>query len=312
MRSGDQVSSVLIQPELGYSFHRRWMIWGELRIDVIDRLSIVGQRLNIRYAILKLKPVEFYAGLDYERVEKRSLNPGGGNSKRTGLFIGPMAGYLHFIQPNTAVELQLRYPVYRSNKVWDNVQKFNGTMGLQLAFRFFFPSKLPKDSVIIESEISAKDWMIGGAVGLAGHDLLGELRNTFVNNVSPYAGYFFSKRWMLGLRLLYSNSRTLERFNFGGSPFVRYYFMQKPRMMMYTELTGNLQFVKDGNNPNANQTELLEKSTGIGVGWNKCILPKLCLDIHIGSKWFQELGYDRKRWIDYQKIYLRMGLERFF
>ena len=62
---GARESTVIIQTELGYAFHGRWMVWGELTIELAEQLSIVGQRLNLRYSFLKLKPVEAYAGLDY-------------------------------------------------------------------------------------------------------------------------------------------------------------------------------------------------------------------------------------------------------
>lgn len=306
---GIQFSEVVIQTELGYSFHSRWMIWGKLSIDLQEKLSIVGHRLNLRYAFFKLKPIETYVGLDYENVERRFLKPGGGSNSRVGVLIGPFAGYLHFLNNNTALEFEIRYPFYQNHKFNGNNNRLNGTIQTKLGLRFYFDSKLPVNIEAKEIQLLARQWMIGGTVSLGKDNILGFSRSVAVNPIIPYAGYMLSKKWMIGVRLHYQNQQDLDQFDFGLNPFGRYYFRQKAKNVFYAETGIIYKFAHFIYPNNTKETKLTQRAGTLGLGWHRWIVPHVCLDLQLGGHWSEVLEFSGDDLVFSQLLYLKVGME---
>ncbi|MBW7914984.1 MAG: outer membrane beta-barrel protein [Taibaiella sp.] len=89
------------------------------------------------------------------------------------------------------------------------------------------------------------DWMVGANIaGLSGYVDPG-VKSHFDIHIVPSAGYFFTNRLAIGTGVglgYHANSKKAHGFNYGVSPFLRYYFSKKEGMVakkayLFTEVS---------------------------------------------------------------------------
>lgn len=88
---------------------------------------------------------------------------------------------------------------------------------------------LPPTSAPVASDaLQAGNWMVGGGLGSIGFNFAS---NTFSLNLVPHAGYFLTDRVVLGAQttLGLTAYEGGTQFNFGVSPFLRYFFAEGAR-----------------------------------------------------------------------------------
>ncbi|MFK7806626.1 MAG: hypothetical protein AB8F74_02385 [Saprospiraceae bacterium] len=310
--AGTVGNTLLIAPKLGYSFTDRWMVEGGISISLIDKLSIVGHNLNLRYALIKREKLEGYVGLEYRQDERRFLVNGNSGKRSTLQFI-PFMGYLYFLHPNIALDVALHYPAFQRYSFSGGSTETSGNMFLELGFNFYFNSKLQKDTLRQEKRLQKGSWMIGGSMIIGGgNSLFFTNRAVLKNTLAPYAALMISKRWMLGSRLRYANSSDLQEFYLGLSPFGRFYMINKTKRSIYAEANIGIEYRYLKENGNLNGLSLSKRSGGLGVGISRWILPNIALDFYLGGDWREGKIRFSNDLISQQVTVLRFGMEAFF
>ena len=303
-----------IQAKLGYVFLDRWLASAQLDAAFIADDFLFRQRLNVRYSFIHKYPVEIYAGVDSELVDQRAENSSGRNIRSVNVLIGPLTGIHHFLNSNTALDMQLRIPIFHYyNSEHGQKGKINGLINANFSLLFFFGNNNPNNITEMSDSLSFKRWMIGGSV-LAGQGNIQFLSDVnWLNKLSPYAGFIFNKRIMLGLRFHFLNSRDVDRVSIGLSPFIRYYFSQKKYNHFYLEQFFAISYGEDLSQ-RYKETGDAYTGTGFGLGWSRYIIPNVRLDLSGGFKWYHiENGISKNIFAGTYntRIYFQIGLESY-
>ncbi len=305
---GESGNFMMLAPELGYVFHPRWMISGQINISLENKYSTVGHQLNLRYAYLKRPGLEGYAGLEYALTERRFLINGNTN-KREDISFGPFGGYLYFLSQNTALDFSIHYPFYKKTIFRSVSSMQNGDVELRLGLKFYFNAKAEKDTSAIAIQLEKGQWLLGGNISLGKRNISRFRNDIGANRFTPYVGLMLSKHWLVGSRLFYLNTLDLEEWYFGLEPFGRYYFKPTSKRVFYGEVGLVFYFRylnKDNYDKGFNPTE---RSLTFGLGSNRWITENIALDFYLGGKWGEVMPRFTNIYSSYQDVVFRLGLE---
>lgn len=305
---GESGNLMMLEPELAYVFHPRWMVWAQINIALENKFSTVGHQLNLRYAYIKRPGLEGYAGIEYTLTEERFLINGNTNKKEF-ISIGPFGGYLYFLNQNTALDFSIHYPLYRKTISQSNSSRQNGDVELRLGLNFYFNPKVEKDTSAAVPQLKKGQWMLGGNISFGKRNVSRFRNDIGVNRISPYAGLMLSKHWMVGSRLFYVNTPDLEEVYFGLQPFGRYYFRPRKKKVFYGE-AGLLMYFRYLDNENYDKGfSGTERSLSLGLGSNRWITKNIVLDFYLGGKWGEMMPRFTNEFFTIQEIVFRIGLE---
>lgn len=121
------------------------------------------------------------------------------------------------------------------------------------------------------------DWLVGANIaGLSGYVDPG-VNSHFDVHIVPSAGYFLTNRLAIGTGIglgYHANSKKIHGFNYGVSPFLRYYFSKKEgmelkRAYLFTDVSAGYNGFTQKNKVNNTKItgNLLNAGAGLGLAY---------------------------------------------
>lgn len=121
-------------------------------------------------------------------------------------------------------------------------------------------------------------WLVGASIANGGAAVQPNINSVFNFNISPKAGYFLSNRLALGTGINFGigGSATTKQFafNYGASPFLRYYFAKKEGMQvnkayLFTEVSAgyNGTNYREGIAGGRYTSNMLQAGAGLGLAY---------------------------------------------
>ena len=233
-------SDVLVLPQVSFFISSRFQVNGELTISLLNKNTIVGQKLGGRFYFNNESNNRFFTGLVLGWARRRSIFATGGFTTQT--FQTRLDfGLNHFFNENVALEFLAKYvflDIIKSQPIEAPIRVNNGGISLRWEMQYFFKSELSNDPANQERNFKRGMWMLGGSatLGNTGVENVSFQIDRSTNYISPLAAYFLNEHWAVGTYFNYSNDLRYRQFNITWSPMIRYYLNLNYKKKIFGEV----------------------------------------------------------------------------